>query len=240
MDGDTIHSALGLAWHGNDSNVDAQRILDLATNAIQWRWLLIDEIGMVSAEMLARLEARCRQLVPDLCATKYSKQTNGRAAPFGGLNVILSGDLWQLPPPRGTFLGQIPWQLLTHVHSKKWPLSLQGQQLVWAAACDGGIQGVTELVQCERTQDIWLQELQSELRIGKLSENNHAFLHGRPTNVPGSWQQSLGHPTCGEAKCQELYTQNSTPTTIRQKECPTASLCQTGNRDRTSVCGTWT
>ena len=179
---------------------------------------------MVSAEMLARLEARCRQLVPDLCATKYSKQTNGRAAPFGGLNVILSGDLWQLPPPRGTFLGQIPWQLLTHVHSKKWPLSLQGQQLVWAAACDGGIQGVTELVQCERTQDIWLQELQSELRIGKLSENNHAFLHGRPTNVPGSWQQSLGHPTCGEAKCQELYTQNSTPTTIRQKECPT---CQT-------------
>ena len=68
--------------------------------------------------------------------------------------------MWQLPPPRGTFLGQIPWQLLTHVHSKKLPLTLQGQQLVWASAEEGGLQGVTELVQCERTQDKWLQELQ--------------------------------------------------------------------------------
>ncbi|CAK9052298.1 unnamed protein product [Durusdinium trenchii] len=126
LDGETIHAALGLAWHGNDSSVDAQRVLDLASQAVQWRWLVIDEISMVSAEMLARLEARCRQLVPDLSATKYAKQTNGRAAPFGGLNLILSGDLWQLPPPRGTFLGQIPWQLLTSVSSKKLPLSLQG------------------------------------------------------------------------------------------------------------------
>ena len=61
-----MHQALGLAWHGNDHNVDAQRILNLAQQAVQWRWLLIDEISMVSAEMLARLEARCRQLVLDL------------------------------------------------------------------------------------------------------------------------------------------------------------------------------
>ena len=75
LDGDTIHSALGLAWHGNDSNVNAQRILDLAGNAIRWRWLLIDEISMVSAEMLARLEARCRQLVQDFFLLSMQNRT---------------------------------------------------------------------------------------------------------------------------------------------------------------------
>ena len=74
LDGETIHKALGLAWHGNDHSIDAQRILDLAKAAVQWRWLLIDEISMVSAEMLARLEARCRQLIMDLSATKYGKK----------------------------------------------------------------------------------------------------------------------------------------------------------------------
>ena len=75
LDGDTIHSALGLAWHGNDSNVNAQRILDLAGNAIRWRWLLIDEISMVSAEMLARLEARCRQLAQDFFLLSMQNRT---------------------------------------------------------------------------------------------------------------------------------------------------------------------
>ena len=41
LDGETIHKALGLAWHGNDHSIDAQRILDLAKQAVQWRWLLM-------------------------------------------------------------------------------------------------------------------------------------------------------------------------------------------------------
>ena len=220
LDGETMHQALGLAWHGNDHNVDAQRILDLAQRAVQWRWLLIDEISMVSAEMLARLEARCRQLVLDVSTTKYDKQNLNCVAPFGGLNVILSGDLWQLPPPRGTFLGQIPWQLVTGVSSKKLPLSLQGQQLVWASSAQGGLQGVTELVRCERTQDVWLQDLQAELRVGHLSEDNHAFLHGRPTKVPGSWCARTQRPMCQENICYQLYKNASTATAILKYECP--------------------
>ena len=220
LDGETMHQALGLAGHGNDHNVDAQRILDLAQRAVQWRWLLIDEISMVSAEMLARLEARCRQLVLDVSATKYGKQNLNCVAPFGGLNVILSGDLWQLPPPRGTFLGQIPWQLVTGVSSKKLPLSLQGQQLVWASSAQGGLQGVTELVRCERTQDVWLQDLQAELRVGHLSEDNHAFLHGRPIQVPGSWCARTQRPMCQENICYQLYKNASTATAILKYECP--------------------
>ena len=71
---------------------------------------------------------------------------------------MLFGDLWQLPPPRGTFLGDVPWEMITKASNKKLALTIHGQELIW---CYGGqgIQGMTELVQCERNHDEWLQEL---------------------------------------------------------------------------------
>ena len=83
----------------------------------------------------------------------------------------------------------------------------------------GGLQGVTELTRCERTQDVWLQELQGELRVGRLSEDNHAFLHGQPTRVPGSWCARTQQPTCGENICYRLYKNGSTPAAILKYEC---------------------
>ena len=47
-----------------------------------------------------------------------------------------------------------------------------------------GIQGVTELVECERCDDAWLREVQEEFRNGRLSVNNHAFLPGRLITFP--------------------------------------------------------
>lgn len=58
---------------------------------------------MVSAELLAQLEQRCREIMRDLSLAKFGE--DGAVEPFGGLNVILAGDLYQLPPPKGTFLG---------------------------------------------------------------------------------------------------------------------------------------
>ena len=64
------------------------------------------------------------------------------------------------------------------------------------------MQGVTELIECERTDDEWLQEVQNEFRNGRLSVNNHAFLHGESTTVPGS---RVGcKATCGNPACQKL------------------------------------
>ena len=207
LDGETIHKALGLSWHGNDHNVAGQRILDLARQAVQWRWLLLDEISMVSAEMLARLEARCRQLVLDLSATKYGKHTPNCIAPFGGLNVILSGDLWQLPPPRGNvFSVKFPWHLVTGVPSKKLPLSLQGQQIVWASSVQGGLQGVTE-TNTVRTNARCLA-------TGAASRTSRRTLIRRQPCIP-TWAdpqefreagaQKTQQPTCGENTCYRLY-----------------------------------
>ena len=71
---------------------------------------------------------------------------------FGGLNIILAGDLYQLPPPKGTFLGDIPWDLVAGRKASKRATGHHGQTLLWGGP-SSGMQGVTELVRCERTAD---------------------------------------------------------------------------------------
>ena len=215
LDGDTIHHALGLNWNGASSGISEAKLLELCATTLQWRWLFIDEISMVSAELLARLELRCRELVRDISARKFASN-RGEARCFGGLNVCFSGDLWQLPPPRGTFLGEVPWEMITKGSNKKLALTIHGQELLWAYG-GHGIQGMTELFQCERTHDEWLQELQEQLRHGELSDENHAFLHGRITKSPGS--VCKGRVTCGQAKCQRLMQQQSPASVVWAQEC---------------------
>ena len=219
LDGDTIHHALGLNWQSaSDDKISGSKFLDLSAKAVQWRWLIIDEISMVSAELLARLDLRCRELVRDLAQSKYARGS-AHARPFGGLNVILSGDLWQLPPPRGTFLGEVPWEMLTSGKSRKVAHTVHGQELVWGSVGEKSVvQGLTELVQCERTRDVWLQHVQKEIRDGRLAADSRAFLHGQDTSVPGSWSGEALE--CGNATCRKLMQGKYTPAHIRLHECP--------------------
>ena len=217
--GDTIHHAFGLDWSG-DKGTSRQRLLELTTTSLQWRWLIIDEFSMISAELLAQLERRCRELVRDLHPQKFT-EASGRVQPFGGLNIILAGDLYQLPPPKGTFIGDIPWELLGGKKVSKQAPGLHGQNLIWGG-CEEGMQGVTELVQCERTKDAWLEEVQKQLRTGTLSNDNHAFLHGQPTTVCGS--AVGGVPTCGNEGCMPQASAAMSPEQILETECGACAL----------------
>ena len=214
LGGDTIHHALGLDWNG-DSASNALRAWERARHTLQWRWLILDEFSMVSAELLAQLELRCRELIRDLGVSKYRRHA-GDSRPFGGLNIILARDLYQLPPPKGMFLGDIPWDLVAGRKASKRATGHHGQTLLWGGP-SSGMQGVTELVRCERTADAWLTEVQQQLRYGQLSNDNHAFLHGRPTSVPGSWLG--GRITCGNAVCGKIASANASPEQILAQEC---------------------
>ena len=87
--------------------------------------------------------------------------------------------------------------------STKLPQTAYGQQLIWDGP-KNGIQGVTELITCERTGRVAVQRYRKS-SDRRLSASTHAFLHGQPTFVPGSWQG--GHAACGvQASCAKNVT----------------------------------
>ena len=98
---------------------------------------------------------------------------------------------------------------------------------------------MTELVDAERCDDEWLREVQEEMRHGRLSEDTHAFLHGLPTKMPGSWVE--GDVACRNASCRALAAEASKPCRggktessdyIALKEC---SKCRAARQERACV-----
>ena len=202
LGGDTIHHACGIpVFNGRECHGDdVQTHLKVAKRVLQWRWLIIDEISMVSAKLLAEVDVKLRSVVREIGTAKRGR--DGIDRPFGGLNVIFCGDFWQLAPPDGGFLASIPTEYIQDARKyRATPTVAHGQSLLWSGVATG-IAGVTEFNECERCDDVWMREVQEEMRHGRLSEDNYSFLHGFPTAVPGSWE--VGDVKCGREACRAL------------------------------------
>ena len=213
LEGDTIHHACGINPFGPSTDASSaqkasQRQADVAKRVLQWRWLFIDEISMVGAKLLAEVEMKLRSIMSDVGTMKRGK--HGFIHAFGGINIVFSGDFWQLDPPKGSFLADIPTEFLrrARVFDPK-PDVAHGQAIFWGSG-KGAVQGVTELTECVRTEDPWLLQVQNEMRAGALSLDSSNFLHGRPTTVPGSWVD--GSCACGKPECATSWTE-------RKEEC---------------------
>ncbi len=86
--GMTIHSWSGIAVHDEISDAHLERLQNrkqLQARFKKTRVLIIDEISMLDGARLGMINRVCQ-------AMKHSDK------PFGGLQVILCGDLFQLPP----------------------------------------------------------------------------------------------------------------------------------------------
>lgn len=81
--GSTLHRTMGCGAAGRVA--DFLRMWDHAPRLRALRVLIVDEISMVSAELFQFLDAMLRQIRED-------------DRPFGGLQLVLSGDFFQLPP----------------------------------------------------------------------------------------------------------------------------------------------
>ena len=102
---------------------------------------------------------------------------------------------------------------------------------MWGGS-DAGIQGMTELTTCERTRDAWLTQVQNEFRRGELTDDSHAFLHGRPTSVPGSW--TTGELLCRQLGCLALLQPPVDKETILRNECEQRARERRTRQPRTS------
>jgi ATP-dependent DNA helicase PIF1 len=87
-DGATIHASSGIGVREALTRRDLDLLSTnrrLAARIEKTKVLIIDEISMLPARALSLVDAVCRHI-------------RGQQAPFGGLQVVLVGDFFQLPP----------------------------------------------------------------------------------------------------------------------------------------------
>ena len=152
-------------------------------------------------------------------AGTYKLNKNGAVRPWGGMNVIYVGDFLQLPPPgvSGTPLCMIPDNVLKP-HLPGNATTQHGLNLLWNNVCPETFIELDEQVRFGRGDkcDKWWVQVLNECRFGAMTVNTHAFLHGLPTSVPGSWRETDGCD-CGCSRCSSLCGQG--PDTIKAREC---------------------
>jgi ATP-dependent DNA helicase PIF1 len=86
--GSTVHSFAGIGLGKESAQVLAKRIFKSKFPRLRWRstsTLIIDEISMLDGTLFDKLEYIAR----------YVRERN---EPFGGIQLVLSGDFFQLPP----------------------------------------------------------------------------------------------------------------------------------------------
>lgn len=96
LGGYTVHRALGL-WPDVDPDSDYERLVnvssEMTTQLQAVDLLVVDEISMIRADLFEAMDLRFR------AARSESTRIEGFSdAPFGGVTVLLVGDLLQLPP----------------------------------------------------------------------------------------------------------------------------------------------
>ena len=87
--GCTIHSLTGIGM-GNDSFSDLLFKIEKKLPDVVYNWkiakvIVIDEISMMSGEMFTKIESLARHI-------------RGNDEPFGGIQLVVCGDFFQLPP----------------------------------------------------------------------------------------------------------------------------------------------
>lgn len=86
VDGMTIHNLMGLGTGmPPDSTVDIQMVRRKKSVLLEADALVIDEVSMVSSDLLDAMDRTLRAV-------------RNEPEPFGGLQIIMFGDLYQLPP----------------------------------------------------------------------------------------------------------------------------------------------
>ena len=98
IDGNTLHSGLRLDFKGALKSLSEMTRDSLRKSLEHVTVVIIDELSMIKADMLYQIYSRLQEL----------KQQP--SAPFGGVAVLLSGDLQQLGPVMGRFIFEEPYQ----------------------------------------------------------------------------------------------------------------------------------
>ena len=190
------------------------------------RFLVVDEISLVSAELLCDLES---VVTPSIRSQRtYKIRSTGRSTRiFAGVNVLCSGDWWQLPPVMSTPIFSSPFQKKLSSRAEK------GLRIFWGSGQDS-IRHLCELTEQVRCTDEWHRYFLMKCRHGCQGEEEYNFFHGYPTEHVGSWAPWLSDKEilCGNPACIDVQN-NQWPQDrkackswleMKEKECTECKL----------------
>lgn len=178
MNGMTIHSWSGI---GIKNFLDEKGLNELEDKKYLWkrfekaRVLIIDEISMLHASQLDMVEKVCRRF-----------KRNDK--PFGGLQIILSGDFFQLPP----ISRNEPASSQSHGEAKNESgmiFKSQAWKILNPAIC--------YIEEQHRQEDDELTEILNTIRSNNMEEKHYELLRSR-----------IGAKLKNEIKATKLYTHN--------------------------------
>ena len=171
INGFTIHHWSGIPVRMQDEGGTGDRHKQ-SIKCQALRVIIIDEVSMISAELLGALESVVKTAVR--VKGTYKKRSNGETRVFGGVNIVMLGDFWQLHPVSGTYLASDPDL------TPSYGLARNSLDLFWNEGSDT-IRNFWSLTQLMRCKDRWYNEFLTQCRGGELTDEMYAFLHGLPT-----------------------------------------------------------
>ena len=106
IDGCTLHHWSGIPVGETDGTALTKDAHKLATKRQSLRWVLIDEVSMISAQLVGVLDILIGKVTWK--RDSWKRRADGTERPFGGLDVMFFGDFSQLKPVSGTTLASHP------------------------------------------------------------------------------------------------------------------------------------
>jgi ATP-dependent exoDNAse (exonuclease V) alpha subunit len=155
--GETIHSRFAFDYDFLDP--DKVNVIDHATKSILKKLdaLVIDEISMVRIDVMESI-------------SKKFQLAKENKLPFGGVQIIVFGDLYQLPPIIAN--GEIKRCLDDKFNN-------EGEFFFCAPSVKNRRLKILELEYIYRQEDVEFQEMLNEVRIGQISEGTLAKFNER-------------------------------------------------------------
>ncbi|WJL94313.1 AAA family ATPase [Microbacterium sp. ET2] len=213
VEGQTIHSLfrlpIGLIANTDLDQSDATRRI---LNAIDT--LVIDEISMVNADLMDGIDRALRQA------------RGRRAEPFGGVQIVMFGDPYQLAPvpPRGDEMRYIRdhYRSFWFFDAKVWTGEVAGDGLMELGGYGASLH-VRELAEIHRQADPAFKAMLNAVRHGRVTADIAQVLNDTGARTPP-------HPDDGEHPIITLATRNDIVNNINRRH-----LTELVGREQTAV-----
>ena len=177
----TLHSWAGIGLGKETADVLSSNITKNPHKKRRWKKtdiLVIDEISMMTPELFEKLDI-------------IGKRVRASTDPFGGIQVVICGDFFQLPP------------VVKGISGETAPGRFAFESPVWRSAAMKPV----VLSKIERQTDVAFQRLLNECRIGEPSAETIALLKSRQGL---DWKSKFIRPTL-------LFSRNADVDTINEK-----------------------